>query len=140
MSKVTTSAARLRSLLLAGSAFAVFAAGIETAVAQDQPPGDGKVEKVVVTGSRIQRKNLETANPTSIVTSDQLYRTGSANMADLFVTLPQFAPSFGASRTQSTFSGAAAAGLNLANQRNLGGSRSVVLINGRRTPAGSVTT
>jgi iron complex outermembrane recepter protein len=128
-----------RAMLLAGAACATFTAGIQVAEAQDTTQPD-KVEKVVVTGSRIQRKNLETANPTSIVTADQLYRTGNANLADLLVTLPQFSPAFGVSRTQSTFAGAQASGQNQANQRNLGGFRTVVLINGRRAPAGSITT
>jgi len=132
--------ARLRTLLLTGAACAAFATSVHSAQAQDTPSSEPeKVEKVVVTGSRIARKNLESANTTSVVTADQLYRTGNANLADLFVTLPQFAPSFGTSRTQSTFSGSATSGLNTANQRNLGGSRSVVLINGRRAPAGNVT-
>lgn len=133
--------ARLRGALLASSACAALTTTAVTAHAQDgAASASQKVEKVVVTGSRIARKNLESANTTSIVTADQLYRTGNANLADIFVTLPQFSPSFGVSRTQSTFAGAQASGQNQANQRNLGGTRSVVLINGRRAPAGSITT
>jgi iron complex outermembrane recepter protein len=129
----------LRSLLLASSACAAFVSSGNTASAQD---GSGStaadsVEKVVVTGSRIARKSLNTANTTSVLTADQLYRTGAVNVADIFNTLPQFAPTL--SRTTTTFSGAATSGLNLANLRNLGSVETLTLINGRRVPAGIVT-
>ena len=52
------------------------------------------------------------------------------------VPLPQFAASFGSSRTQSTFSGAEFSGLNQFNLRNLGAQRTLTLINGRRAPGG----
>lgn len=97
----------------------------------------GTVEEVVVTGSRIQRTNLEAATPTVVLDSGALQQQGYQNFADIAAQLPQFAPSFGTSRTQSTFSGAASSGLNLANLRNLGARRTLVLINGRRVHSGT---
>ncbi len=94
---------------------------------------------VVVTGSRIARPELEASVPIVALGEDDFDAQGFENFADLAASLPQFAPAFGTSRTQSTFSGAAASGLNTGNLRNLTPVRTVVLINGRRVPGGSPT-
>ncbi|HAY06097.1 MAG TPA: hypothetical protein DCY26_05510 [Hyphomonas sp.] len=109
--------------------------------AQTEPAADkaDKLETVVVTGSRIVRPNLTSSTPVVSVTAETLANVGMENFADIATQLPQFSPAFGASRTQSTFSGVAASGLNTANLRNLGTGRSLVLINGRRVPGGTST-
>src|SRR6185295_3974192 len=61
---------------------------------------------IVVTGSRIARPDLINSVPTLVVGADALENRGIENFADLATQLPQFAPSYGTSRTQSTFSGA----------------------------------
>mgnify|MGYP000046404360 CR=1 FL=1 len=94
---------------------------------------------VQITGSRILRSDLQGSTPVVSVGLETFGNLGLENFADLATQLPQFAPSFGASRTQSTFSGVAASGLNLANLRNLGSVRSLVLINGRRSAGGTST-
>jgi iron complex outermembrane recepter protein len=129
----------VRLALFAGGATAALVAGTATAQDQDQDQSLEDVQTVVVTGSRIQRPELEAPVPTLVLGQEAFEAQGLENIADLAVTLPQFAPSFGTSRTQSTFSGAASSGLNNANLRNLGGTRSVVLVNGRRVPGGSST-
>ena len=102
-------------------------------VAQEQ------LAEIVVTGSRIARTELEASIPTVSIDSGALASKGYENLADVFTSMPQFMPSFGTSRTQSTFSGVGASGLNLANLRNLGGVRTLTLINGRRIPGGTST-
>ena len=117
------------------------AAASGAALAQEQDsPADGVVETVVVTGSRIARPELEATVPTVVLDADTLEAQGFENFADIAATLPQFAPSFGTSRTQSTFSGAVASGLNETNLRNFAGIRTVALINGRRMPGGNPLT
>lgn len=125
------------------SAFAGLALSIiaSPAVAQ-QSSGTAvqREETVVVTGSRIARSpNLLSPTPVISVDLEMLGNVGIENFADMATQLPQFAPSFGTSRTQSTFSGVEASGLNLANLRNLGENRTLVLINGRRVPGGLST-
>lgn len=122
----------VRLALLAGTAAAL---GATPVVAQVEEP----IAEVVVTGSRIVRPGLETPIPIMAVGQDEFDNRGMRNFADLATSLPQFTPAFGSSRTQSTFSGVAASGLNQANLRNLGAVRSVVLINGRRVPGGTST-
>jgi outer membrane receptor protein involved in Fe transport len=96
-------------------------------------------EEVVVTGSRIERSVTDEAIPVVALTAESFTNQGFTNIADLATSLPQFAPAFGESRTQSTFSGVATSGLNRANLRNAGTVRTVTLINGRRVPGGSAT-
>jgi len=102
--------------------------------AQVQP-----AQRIEITGSRILRRDTLGTTPVISVSLDTFGNLGIENFADLATQLPQFAPSFGASRTQSTFSGVATSGLNLANLRNLGSVRSLVLINGRRAAGGTST-
>jgi iron complex outermembrane recepter protein len=94
---------------------------------------------IVVTGSRIPRPNLENSSPTLVLDAERLTGTNQVNIADVATQYPQFAPAFGSSRTQSTFSGAATSGLQLVNLRNLGGGRTLTLLNGRRMPGGTTT-
>jgi iron complex outermembrane receptor protein len=96
-------------------------------------------QTVVVTGSRIVRPEIEASVPVLAVDPATLLNQGLTNFADVATKLPQFTPSFGSSRTQSTFSGVATSGLNTVNLRNLGDLRSLVLINGRRVPGGTST-
>jgi len=126
-----------RARLIAGTAIGLALAPLSGALAQSGPPGNAALEEIIVTGSRIARPNLVSNTPVAVLGEDLLDQQGLENFADIAQTLPQFAPSFGASRTQSTFSGAATSGLNTVNLRNLGVQRSVVLINGRRVPYGS---
>ena len=125
-----------RTRLLTGVALAATVGLSAGAVAQEQ---SSALEEIVITGSRIARPNIESNTPVTVLGEEFLQQQGFENFADIATTLPQFAPSFGASRTQSTFSGAATSGLNTANLRNLGTQRSVVLINGRRVPGGTTT-
>lgn len=94
---------------------------------------------ILVTGSRIRRPDIEGSTPTVVVGQQAFENRGIENFADLATQLPQFAPSFGSSRTQSTFSGAATSGLNTVNLRNLGGGRTLTLMNGRRMAGGTTT-
>lgn len=96
-------------------------------------------QRIEITGSRIVRPGLVSNTPIISLTGESLSNMGMENIADLATQLPSFAPSFGSSRTQSTFSGVENSGLNLVNLRNLGSSRSLVLINGRRVPGGLST-
>lgn len=113
-------------------------AGLAAASATAQAQQD-TTQRVEITGSRIVRNNLISATPVLTLDSSAFDNLGLTNFADVATQLPQFSPSFGNSRTQSTFSGVESSGLNSANLRNLGTTRSLVLINGRRVPGGTST-
>jgi iron complex outermembrane receptor protein len=121
------------AVALSALSYAATARAQESA-APDEP---ADIQQIVITGSRIARPELEASAPVAIVGRQDFDAQGMENFADLAATLPQFAATFGASRTQSTFAGAATSGMNATNLRNLTPVRTVVLINGRRLPGGS---
>jgi iron complex outermembrane receptor protein len=87
-------------------------------------------DAIVVTGSRIRRPDLESASPVAVIDSQQIQAQGIVNTQDLLAKLPQVGIP-GLSRTNSNFltTGNGVATINL---RNLGDSRTLVLVNGRR--------
>jgi outer membrane receptor protein involved in Fe transport len=90
-----------------------------------------QLEEVIVTGSRIQRRNLVSASPVAQVDAEELLFTGSTRVEDLVKSLPQVYS------TQNSTQQNGASGTATLNLRNLGDERTLTLINGRRMPAGS---
>ncbi len=87
--------------------------------------------QIVVTGSHIQRKNLVSASPVTSVDADELLYQGTVRVEDMVRTLPQvYSP-------QNTSQSNGATGTATLDLRNLGTERTLVLVNGRRLPAGS---
>lgn len=118
---------------MAGAAIAV-ATG--AAYAQDQ-----NVETVVVTGSLIQRSAGDMPTPTVVLSSDAILKTGQANISGLLSQLPQVQASSGAGDLTPVNSNFLTSGFGVSNVdlRNLGASRTLVLVNGRRQVTGSPT-
>ncbi len=115
--------------LLASVASLAFATPV---AAQDE--GDG-AERIVVTGSRIERTSNYTApTPVNVFTEAQIELSGAVNTSELIRTLP----AAGVSALTSTNSNflVGASGINTVDLRNLGGNRTLVLVNGRRFVAG----
>jgi len=93
-----------------------------------------EMEQIVVTGSRIATTNLESPSPLQIIGAQDIDSTGVANIQDLLLRSPAFGtPAI--NRTNSNFS-TASAGVATVDLRNLGTSRTLVLVNGRRFVAG----
>lgn len=115
---------------------AVTAAGASVpalAQSQDQAQGAATVETVVVTGSRIRSANLEGTTPVTQVTSQDIATQGVTRVEDLVNQLPQ---AFAAQNANVANGASGAATVNL---RGLGSPRTLVLIDGRRMPYGTVT-
>ncbi|WP_444934929.1 TonB-dependent receptor plug domain-containing protein [Microbulbifer sp. JTAC008] len=90
------------------------------------------VEEVVVTGSRIQRDANETSvSPVTSVNSEDFKATGVVRVEDLLNDLPQVAA------TQTAGQANGATGTATVDLRGLEAKRTLVLIDGRRMPAGS---
>ncbi|WP_237057976.1 TonB-dependent receptor plug domain-containing protein [Microbulbifer sediminum] len=90
------------------------------------------VEEVVVTGSRIQRDANETSvSPVTSVGAEDFKATGVVRVEDLINDLPQVAA------TQTAGQANGATGTATVSLRGLGSTRTLVLIDGRRMPAGS---
>ena len=91
------------------------------AVEEGQAPGD-----IVVTGSRIQRPDLTSASPISVVSQEEFRLSGAVNVEQVLNTLPQVLPGV------TGFSNNPGNGAVTLNLRNLGATRTLVLVNGRR--------
>jgi len=81
---------------------------------------------IVVTGSRIQRTDLESSSPVAVVSAEEFRLTGAVNVEQVLNTLPQVLPGV------TGFSNNPGNGNVTFNLRNLGATRTLVLVNGRR--------
>ena len=84
------------------------------------------IEEVVVTGSRIARKDFVSSSPVQTVNAEQIQLQGTVNTEQLLNQLPQVVP--GLTNT-SNFPGDGSASVDL---RGLGAQRTLVLVNGKR--------
>ena len=96
-----------------------------SAIAQDD------VEEVVVTGTRIVDPNVTSSSQITSIDGEELLVRGITRVEDYLNDLPQISP--GQSITNSN----GASGTATANLRNLGCSRTLVLMNGRRMVSGT---
>lgn len=118
---------RIGSLFAAASV--VLTAVALPAQAQDDASAEALVEEVVVTGSRIQRKDYVSPSPLVTTDMDDVTYSGRPSVDDYLKDLPQFAPGTGDYSNDSNGGTAGRATLNL---RNLGAKRNLVIMDGRR--------
>jgi len=85
------------------------------------------IEKIQVTGSRINRTDMETASPITVIGDDFIAKSGFTSVADILSTQPSAAGiSLGASSNNGS------GGSATVNLRGMGAQRTLVLLNGRR--------
>ncbi|HEY5646191.1 MAG TPA: TonB-dependent receptor [Pseudomonadales bacterium] len=89
------------------------------------------VEEVVVTGTRIQQANLVTSSPVTQLDSEQLTFSGLVRVEDILGSMPQVY------LDQSSGQSIESLGTATMQLRNLGVSRTLVLLNGKRLPINS---
>lgn len=125
----------LGSTIFRSVTFLTTAALVATpAVAQEaaaEPGSDQEAsteaEVIIVTGSRIARKDYLANSPIVTVTQEDIKATGSPNIETLINELPQFTPLGSGSSNSPNVKGQAQVQL-----RGLGAIRTLVLLNGRR--------
>src|SRR5262245_36793479 len=108
-------------IFVAASATAlVFSTAAGTANAQqgETQSESGPVEKVVVTGSRIPRPNLQQPNPVATVTSERIENAGTSNLGDIVAQLPALSANGTVRANSDSF--ADTGGLNFPDLRSLG--------------------
>jgi outer membrane receptor protein involved in Fe transport len=147
----------LKAVLASGAALAALAmsgaASAQTAPAQDVQSPDAATaagtaeaenrEDIVVTGTRIVRDGFQAPTPLTVLSEEDI-ENGSPtnNIADFVNTLPSLAGSTRPSNSRLNLS-SGQAGINVLNLRNLdnniGGTRTLVLVNGRRSVASAIT-
>lgn len=100
---------------------------LSSAYAQSAP-SDDHIEEITVTGSRIQKANLVSASPIVQLDSEQLEFTGATRVEDVLGSMPQVY------LDQSSGQSIESTGTATLQLRNLGNSRTLVLVNGKRLP------
>jgi len=99
---------------------------------------DGAVEEVVITGTRIVRDGYEAPTPVTVMSVEQLQTFASPNIADALNTMPELAGS--QTPTSSvTNASSGASNINALNLRALGTNRTLVLVDGQRMVASSLS-
>lgn len=105
------------------------AAGTGTAIAQETS-GTTNLDRISVTGSRIKSTDVETSQPVLSLTRADIEKQGVTSVADI---LQRVAANGAALNRTFNNGGDGSSGISL---RNLGSSRTLVLVNGRRWTTG----
>ncbi|MBE0362340.1 hypothetical protein PULV_a2953 [Pseudoalteromonas ulvae UL12] len=88
------------------------------------------IEKIQVTGSRINRTDMETASPITVISADFISQNGYTSVEEILSTQPA-AAGMNLGSTSNNGSGGSAT----VNLRGMGTNRTLVLLNGRRMVA-----
>ena len=120
------SAALVAALLLPATGMVLAQEATEEEAEQAEDATE--LERVVVTGSRIGRAEIEGPAPVTVITAEDLEIQGFSTVYDALNTLTQFTGSVQNELTQSGFTPNA----SFLNLRGLGPGYQLVLINGRR--------
>jgi iron complex outermembrane recepter protein len=89
-----------------------------------------QMEEVVVTGSRIRRKDLTTPAPVAVINTEQIQASGKVSVGDFLQSLPEQGNGI---NTQTNNGNDGSVNVSL---RSLGTQRTLVLVNGRRMVPG----
>jgi iron complex outermembrane receptor protein len=90
-----------------------------------------QVERIEITGTRLPALNVEGPSPVTVMSAQEIRMDGLSKTEDILLALPQ------ANATQTSVQSNGATGTANVNLRNLGPTRNLVLVNGRRLPAGT---
>ena len=97
--------------------------------AQDEDEDAAELGKIEVTGSRLNQTDIETAQPVTVITREQIELSGFATVAEVLQNTPY--NSFGSFRETSGYANGQAS-VNEISLRGLGSNRTLVLLDGRR--------
>jgi iron complex outermembrane receptor protein len=132
------------TMALAGAASAQTAPAVGAAAAAAQPTEapateERRREDIVITGTRVIRDGYRAPTPLTVLTREDIQNgSPSNNIADFVNELPSLAGSTRPSNSRLNLS-SGQAGVNALNMRNLGEVRTLVLLDGRRSVASTIT-
>jgi iron complex outermembrane receptor protein len=115
---------------------------LTTARAQDQTENNSggiapvqQLDAAVVTGSAIPSGDLVSEHPITVITADQIRRSGALSLQQFLATIPAMGlQSINNNQVSGLLNGS---GNNFIDLRNLGPARTLVLIDGKRFPPSS---
>ena len=105
------------------------------AAAQDAATEGAVIEEILVTGSRIKRKDIDGVGKVSVLTAEDFARIGAVSIDQLLKYSP-FTAGAQAGAESNYLSATEGYGTASVNLRGLGQNRTLVLVNGRRFVAG----
>jgi len=105
----------------------------DTTTSDDSSSDDAQLQTVVVTGSRIKQTQFSATSPITAVTAEDIQYQGVTRVEDMLNSMPQVFAAQGANISNG------ATGTATVDLRNLGSSRTLVLIDGKRLPPGDPT-
>jgi outer membrane receptor protein involved in Fe transport len=100
--------------------------------AQEADPPRAEDTKVIVTGSRLVSRGFLAPTPVTTVDAQELKLAGTQNLEVMLSDTPQFTANQLSSPTANTVQPGQPSGTSTLNLRNLGPTRNLVLVNGRR--------
>ncbi|ANO52750.1 TonB-dependent receptor domain-containing protein [Woeseia oceani] len=98
----------------------------------DSSDSDASMEEIMVTGSRVARSGYETQTPVTVINQETIESAAPTNLADFVNELPGVVGSSMPS-TSNRSQSSGTAGVNSVNLRALGNTRTLVLLDGRRS-------
>lgn len=137
MSEIKTVKKRVTGKRFAKTALAVCiasAAGQSWAEAGGDENLDTLLEEVVVTGSHIRKDNFNSSSPVSVMDAEAIEGVGAVNVGELLGRVPSITGDV--TGTSVNVNVPQSSGVSTTALRNLGSSRTLVLVNGRRYVSG----
>ncbi|WP_223668763.1 TonB-dependent receptor domain-containing protein [Kangiella shandongensis] len=126
MTNKTMIAKAVKVALYSGFA-ASMAVSAPATFAADEDGAEEEAERIVVTGSRLKRSDVEGANPITVIDRETIELSGATSASELMREL-----TFNSSGSLRPQSGSSAQGVSTINLRGIGSGRTLVLIDGRR--------
>jgi len=129
---------------------ALLLSGAGSAYAQTPPPAEQSVaaaagaaveaggDEITVTGSRITRSGFDQPTPVTVIGTAEIEAAAPPNIADFVNQIPAVSGSVSPANSQRNLS-AGTVGVNTINLRNLGSTRTLVLLDGKRSVASTAT-
>jgi outer membrane receptor protein involved in Fe transport len=128
LSKAVQTALSLGAIAAVGVAGTAYAQDATSTQAQNNQQQPQTLQTIVVTGSHIRRVDLETSNPVTVVTSQQIKASGKLTLGDIVQQLPSVA----GNATNPNVNNGGGSGASTVSLRGLGSSRTLILVDGHR--------
>ena len=128
---------RFRQYALAMAGLVALVLSAQAAAAQDVAQASAP-EEVTVTGTRVVRDGYAAPTPVTVIGTAQIQAQAPANLADFVNQLPSIVGSETPNNSSGSLSNGLA-GINALNLRSLGVNRTLILLDGHRTPASATT-
>ncbi|MCG8441696.1 MAG: TonB-dependent receptor, partial [Caulobacterales bacterium] len=136
--KTSAFGALVRASLLSTAAMAPVLALSGTVMAQQpaEPEAEEGVEALIITGTRIRRTEFDLPVPAQVLSREQLNLAGANELSEAILELPAISPAITTETSQSSTQSSGSSTISL---RGLGSTRTLTLIDGRRTVGNTST-